>query len=103
MLRGSSWTHTTSRRFGVALDLVGDLLLREGVEQLDARDRDRLVALAGGVALEVVEDLARAEDQAGDLLLVDPRLGEHGVEPRVREVLDPRGRLRQAQQRLRGS
>ena len=54
------------------------------------------------MALEVVEDLARAEHEAGDLGLVDPRLGEHGEEPRLRQVLDPRRRLRQAQERLRG-
>src|SRR4051812_22208432 len=48
----------------VARDLLQDLGLGEGVEQLDAGDRDVLLALARGVALEVVVDLARAEDQA---------------------------------------
>src|SRR4051795_76723 len=64
----------------VARDLLEDLLLRERVQQLDARDRDAVLALARGVALEVVVDLAGAEDEALDLLLVDPRLGQHGEE-----------------------
>ena len=37
-----------------------------------------------------------------DLLDRHARLAEHGEEPRLGEVLDPVGRLRQAQQRLRG-
>src|SRR4051795_1845263 len=87
----------------VALDLFEDLRLRERIQQLDAGDRDALVVLAGRVALEVVEDLAGAEHQAVDLLLVDPRLGQHGEEARVREVLDPRRRLRQAAPRPWGA
>src|SRR3954447_12755445 len=64
----------------VARDLLLDLALREGGEELDARDRHALVVLARGVALEVVEDLARAQGEAGDLLLVDPRLAQDGEE-----------------------
>src|SRR3954449_5340776 len=58
----------------IARDLLEDLLLRERVQQLDARDRHAVVALARRVALEVVVDLAGAEDQPLDLLLVDARL-----------------------------
>ena len=40
MLRGSSWTQTTSSQVRVALDERQDLGLRERVQQLDAADRD---------------------------------------------------------------
>src|SRR3954466_12714807 len=72
----------------VARDLLEDLLLRERIQQLDARERDAVLTLARGVALEVVVDLAGAEDEALDLLLVDPRLGQHGEEARLAQVLD---------------
>src|SRR5205807_1845893 len=63
---------------GVAVDELEDLLLGERIEQLDTTDRHARVPLAVGVADDVVVDLARAEDDARDLVLVDARLGEHG-------------------------
>ena len=47
------------------------------------------LVLALGGADEVVVDLAGAEDQAGDLVVGDPRLGQHLVELRLGQVLDP--------------
>ena len=45
----------------VAQDQLDDLLARERVEDLDARDRDLLVALVALVPGQVVVDPARAE------------------------------------------
>ena len=85
----------------VGLDELEDLALRERVQQLDAADRDALVALARRAADEVVVDLAGAEHEALDLLDRHARLAEHREELRLGQVLDPVRRLRQAQQRLR--
>ena len=61
----------------------------------------RSFVLAHRMADEVVVDLAGAEHETLDLLVIDARLAEHGEELRVGEVLDAvRGRV-QPQQRLR--
>ena len=55
------------------------------------------------MADEVVVDLAGAQHQARDLLVLDARLGEHRLEAGVLgQVGDRAGGLRQAQQRLGG-
>ncbi len=86
----------------VGPDELGDLPLREGIEQFDATDRDARVVLARGVPDQVVVDLAGAQDEALDLLHRYPRLPEDGEELGLRQVLEAVGRLRQPQQRLRG-
>ena len=101
MLRGSSCTHATSRQVGVGGEQPEHLVLGERVEQLDAADRDVGRRRAVRVRDDVVVDLAGAEDQARDLRGRDAGLGEHRLEAPVGQVLEPAGRLGQAQQRLR--
>ena len=77
MLRGSSWTHTTSAGSGTSRRARGS-----GPPGTDRAARRAPIATPSlpsrvAVADEVVVDLAGAEDEPGDLVDVDPRLAEH--------------------------
>ncbi len=86
MFFGSSWSQTMSLRFGITLDQLADLVACEGVEELDSGDRDLCGLLALLVAVDVVIDLARAEDELRDLVLApsSPRIVQDELERAAR-------------------
>jgi len=81
----------------IAGDRLRELLLREGIEQLRPGDGDGLDLRALRRRVDVVVDLAAAEDQALDLLLavLRQRIVEDEMERAIGEVLEGRGRPRQ--------
>ena len=101
MFCGSSCAQTTSSRFGYEPTSAPRRLLRERVELLDPRDRDRVGAGAQLVPDDVVVDLPGAEDEPVHALLVGARVVEHRLERALGEIGEGRGRLAQAQQALR--
>src|SRR5438477_1209624 len=89
-------------RARIGVDLRLELVVREGIELLEAHDRDVLDAALGALGDDVVVHLARAEDHTPHFLrreLLD--LGDDHLEAAAREFRELRGRFLLAQQALR--